>query len=86
MEQPFEKLEYNNAWGQYADIEEEISLHITKAIVKKKPESIKKIEQIEQIKKEKVIQQYHVSNKLTKFQYCIIAIFIYLTCHVILII
>ena len=76
MEIPFEKLEYNNAWGQYADIEES-AVHVTKVIIKKN---------INQIKKEEHIQPYFVSNKLTKLQCCVVALFLYLTCHVILII
>ncbi len=82
MDTTFQKLEYNTTWGQYADIEDS-AVPITKVIAKKKQETII---QINQIKKEETIQPYHDSNKLTKFQFCIIAIFIYLTCHVILII
>ena len=86
MEKTFEKLDYNNTWGQYTDIEES-SAPVTKIIVKKNLESIKPINPIKPIKKEEeVIQTYRVSNKLTKFQFCIFVIILYLTFHVILII
>ena len=86
MESTFEKLEYNNSWGQYADIEES-SVPVTKVIVKNPLVTtvVTTVITVEPKKKE-TLQTYHVSNKLTKFQYCIIAIFLYITFHIILII
>ena len=82
MEKTFEKLDYNNTWGQYADIEASAIPVATKAIIKK---NLEPINPIKPIKKEEAIQTYHVSNKLSKFQFCIFVIILYLTCHVILI-
>ena len=85
MEKTFEKLDYNNTWGQYTDIESSAIPVAAKAIIKKNPEPIKPIKPIKKEEEEEVIQSYHVSNNLTKFQFCIFVIILYLTCHVILI-
>jgi|LauGreDrversion4_2_1035121.scaffolds.fasta_scaffold1833481_2 hypothetical protein len=89
MEKTFEKLDYNNTWGQYTDIEASAIPVAAKAIIKKNLEPIKPTEPINLIKpikkEEEAIQSYHVSNNLTKFQFCIFVIILYLTCHVILI-